>query len=387
VLSSSQRFLIGFACLNAAMGLGVGLAKVVTPLYALSLGADEATLGLVAAAQSAGVLCLGMPTGLLVERFGPVALFTAGSLLGGALYLLLPLYPGGLVPLTFAISCCMPLRFVPLTSLFFEQLETLGEAKAGWARGSHMGGSTVLGPLLAGLLAAFMTQRQMYWVIAALFLVTMAAARALFGAGRTRSASREPLRAQLRRLIADADVRAACTVDLVAMAILGFFNFFVVVIAVRELGLGAESASGLVSAHGGSYVLVLFGAGSLAARLGQPASYALAVLSIALGLVALGSSATVEPMLLGSVLLGGGIGLLHVVNTMRLARIGARIGRGKIAGLNALTGPAGSIAASITAGVVGARSGLQSVFLLFVPIVALLLYQPSAGGARKADAR
>lgn len=377
---SRHRTVLGFALLNAAMGMGVGLSKVVAPLYALSLEADEATLGLVAAAQSAGVLLFGMPTGFLVDRFGPSALFMAGSLIGGALYVALPLFPSPfyLVALSFAISCCMPLRFVPLATLFFEQLETIGEAKAGWLRGSHMGGSTVLGPLLAAALAPFLSYVHMYWVIAGLLLVTMTMARFLFrshGERRPHGAPKQTLTQQLGTIVSDLDLRGACIVDLVAMAIIGFFNFFVVVIAVAELGLGPERASGLVSAHGFSYVVVLFSAGALAQRLGQQASYALSALTIALGLLALGTGQSALAMSAGAVVLGCGVGLLHVVNMLRFARIGARLGRGKIAGINALTGPSGTILASVLGGFLGRRIGLQSVFLSFIPLVGFLLWQ------------
>ncbi|MET0287181.1 MAG: MFS transporter [Polyangiales bacterium] len=391
---SSQRILLSFSLLNAAMGIGVGLSKVVAPLYALSLGADEATLGMVAAAQSAGVLLLGMPTGFLVDRFGPSPLFVLGSLVGGALYLIVPLVPSAsyLVLTSFALSCCMPLRFVPLATVFFEQLETLGEAKAGWSRGSHMGGSTVLGPLLAGALAGWLSYAQMYWVIAGLFLFTMTMARQLFQSFRgRRAASGEPLRTQLRVMFEDADLRGACLVDMIAMTVLGFFNFFAVVIAVKELGLSPERASGFVSAHGLCYVLVLFSAGPLVTRLGAQASCVLSGLAIAFGLLVLGNGRDALTMTLGAVVVGGGVGLLHIVNMLRFARIGARLGRGKIAGLNALTGPSGSIAASVMGGVLGSRLGLQNVFLCMVPLVGVLFWQLHAersdSGAREAGAR
>jgi MFS family permease len=373
------RFLITFAALNAAMGIGVGLSKVVAPLYALELGADAAMLGLVAAAQSAGVLLFGMPTGFLVDRFGPAALFVLGSLVGGSLYLALPFVHSAwlLVLGTFAISCCMPLRFVPLTTVFFEQLDTLGEAKAGWSRGSHMGGATVLGPLLAAALAPVLATGRMYWVIAGLFLVTMLTARMVFRtyAGQRRVHQPGALRNQLRAIVHDPDLRSACAVDLVAMAVIGFFNFFVVVIAVKQLGFGVERASGLVFAHGVTYVLVLFSLGGLARRLGQQGSYALSVCCMACGLLSLGTARSVLGMTLGSVLLGFGVGLLHIVNMLRFARIGARLGRGRIAGLNALTGPAGGITASAIGGAVGRQLGLQNVFLLFIPLLGVLLWQ------------
>src|ERR1700712_1786059 len=133
-LFGRHRFLVSFVLLNSLMGVGVGLAKVTAPLYAMQLGANEGWLGLIAGAQSAGIVLIGLPIGFLVDRYGPSGLFMIGSPCAGLMYLVIPLVPSPVFLLfcTFMISLFMPFRFVPLGAVFLEQLAVLGESKADW---------------------------------------------------------------------------------------------------------------------------------------------------------------------------------------------------------------------------------------------------------------
>jgi MFS family permease len=364
------------------MGVSVGLAKVTTPLYAMYLGANDALLGLVAGSQSAGILLIGLPMGFLVDRYGPAPLFVIGSLCAGAMYSVVPLLPSTmfLVGCTFVISFFMPFRFVSLNTVFMEQLEVLGEEKAGWARGSHMAGTAMIGPALAATLIEVSSYRYTYWVIAALFLLTMFMSPIVFSqyqneARSARALSLGDVKAQLVMIGRDVDLRGACMVDFTGQAIMMFYTFFIVVIAIAQLGLGAEGASGLVGAQGFSYVLALFTLGPFANRLGQDSVYVLSAGIVAVALLLLGTASALPVMWIGALSLGMGLGLLQIVNLMRFARIGGRLGRGKIAGLNALIGPAGGMVGSMGGGLLGHRIGLQNVFLVFLPALALLLWQ------------
>ncbi|MDB4975244.1 MAG: hypothetical protein JWN48_3585 [Myxococcaceae bacterium] len=377
-----HQFLVTFVLLNSLMGVGVGLAKITTPLYAMQLGANEAWLGLVAGSQSAGIVLIGLPIGFLVDRYGPSGLFMIGSLCAGLMYLVVPLVPSApfLVACTFVISMLMPFRFVPLGTVFLEQLAVLGEGKAGWARGSHMAGTALVGPALAAYIIQASGYAHTYWVIAALFLVTMCLSTLVFsqyrGSGQERRAlSLRSMQSQLAMLSRDVDLRGAALVDFMGQAIMMFYTFFIVVIAVAKLGLSAEQASGLVGAQGLSFVLALFTLGAFANRLGQHHAYALSLGTMALSLSILGISTHTRGLWLGALLLGAGLGLLQIVNLMRFARIGARVGRGKIAGLNALIGPAGGMVGSMGGGFVGRLVGLQTVFLLFIPMLGWLHWQ------------
>lgn len=135
-LLERHRFLLGVAILNLIAGTSVGLAKVTTPLFGLALGANEAQIGMISGSQSLGVLLMGIPLGVLVERHGPGKLFMIGTLCAGTLYALIPSLPApsALLLCTLCIGFFMPFRFVSLNTVFMEQLVVIGEARrAGFA--------------------------------------------------------------------------------------------------------------------------------------------------------------------------------------------------------------------------------------------------------------
>ena len=88
--SSGRRFLAGFVTLAVISGITLGIAKVTTTLYALSLQATPLELALLGAAQSVGILAVSLPVGLMVDRYGARRLFVIGSLLVTVLYALIP---------------------------------------------------------------------------------------------------------------------------------------------------------------------------------------------------------------------------------------------------------------------------------------------------------
>ncbi len=61
--SSGRRFLAGFVTLAVISGITLGIAKVTTTLYALSLQATPLELALLGAAQSVGILAVSLPVG------------------------------------------------------------------------------------------------------------------------------------------------------------------------------------------------------------------------------------------------------------------------------------------------------------------------------------
>ena len=149
--SSGRRFLAGFVTLAVISGITLGIAKVTTTLYALSLQATPLELALLGAAQSVGILAVSLPVGLMVDRYGARRLFVIGSLLVTVLYALIPAWGrlGFLLACTTAVSFAMPLRFISLSAVFMGELARIGEARAGWFRGAHMSGMFLIGPALA----------------------------------------------------------------------------------------------------------------------------------------------------------------------------------------------------------------------------------------------
>ena len=56
----------------------------------------------------------------------------------------------------------------------------------------------------------------------------------------------------------------------------------------------------------------------------------------------------------------------------RMAALGARLGQGRMAGLNAIAGPGGALLGGLLGGSVGAWAGLQAGFLLCAPLMLLV---------------
>ena len=168
-----NRLLLAFMLGASTAGIGVGTAQIAVSLYAVHIHASEVQLGLIAAAQSIGILLMGIPTGILINRFGPLLLFALGSLLAGLWYGLIPAVGQVwfLLGCIVLVSFCMPLRFISLNTVFMSQLNRLGTVKAGWFRGTHMIGFMLLGPLLAVWLSNHLAPSGVVWVIGLLFTV------------------------------------------------------------------------------------------------------------------------------------------------------------------------------------------------------------------------
>lgn len=369
-----------FAALSSVMGISVGVAKVTTTLYALELRANEALLGLISGSQSIGVLLMSIPIGLLVDHLGPSRLFVLGSLVAGALYMVLPTVPSPvfLLACTAAISFFMPMRFVSLSTVFMQQLETVGEGKAGWYRGTHMIGMFLLGPMLAASLTTALGFPGTYRLIGLSFLITVVMSPIVLGRYAAQSAPPRALRlsgvrSDLALLAQDVELRGVCLIEFAAQSVNAFFMFFIIPIGVTVAHLTAAEASGLLAWQGVTFIFALFSLGGLVGRVGHERVYLASLVLVPSALLILGLSRELPLLRAGSLLLGLGLGLLQIANLTRIARIGARVGRGKVAGLHALVGPSGGLFGSTVGGLVGKSLGLQSMFLLLSVLFGLLL--------------
>lgn len=377
-----NRFLVVFALLASLMGTSVGVAKIAASLYAIELGAGAGQLGLIAGGQLIGTLVMSIPVGFLVEHYGPARLFVLGSALAGLTYALVPAVSsvGFLLGCITAISFFMPLRFVSLNAVFFEQVRHLGEGKAGWYRGTHMSGMFLIGPAVTVVLIATLGYAGTWWALAASFALTIALSPIVFGrygtlppTGRQRPGGREMLR-DLRLLWRDDELRQTCIADFWASAATLYQSTFILAIALQTLRLDAAHASGYVTATGLAYILTLFFAGHPIRRIGLRAGY-LAGFALVIGAMLLqGTAHSAAGLWPGVVLHGLGMGVLQTVTLVRVARAGARLGQGRVSGVNLLAMPIGAVAGGTLGGLLGGVIGLQSVFFVFVPVFAGLAF-------------
>jgi len=368
-----HRFLLSFATLSLFMGVSVGLAKVTTSLYALQLGAQGWLLGAIAAAQSVGILLTALPMGVWVERFGPRRLFMLGSLAGGVLYAVLPLFPNAtfLLGMTVLTGVVMPTRFVSLQTVFMTMLQQIGPARAGWQRAAHMSGMFLLGPLLTGWVVAHVGHAGSYGLVALMFVGTVALSQPVLRhplpGQTTRPATPRPgVVAAMAQVLAHREARHLAAAEACVQALNTYHAFFIVVIAVQVLHVPAAVAGSLVAVQGASFIAALLWLGTAVQSLGARAAVVGAALT-SLGCVVLGTGEATITLLAGSLCLGLGLGVIEIEVIRRMAALGARLGQGRMAGLNAVAGPGGALLGGLAGGMLGNVLGLQPIYLLFVP--------------------
>ncbi|MBV5325865.1 MAG: hypothetical protein J0626_11735, partial [Rhodospirillaceae bacterium] len=66
--------------LAAISGLTVGLGKILTTLYAISLGATPFQVGIVSAMESIGMVLVTVPAGFIIARYGARGVYFLSSL-------------------------------------------------------------------------------------------------------------------------------------------------------------------------------------------------------------------------------------------------------------------------------------------------------------------
>ncbi|MDR2689338.1 MAG: MFS transporter [Azoarcus sp.] len=392
-----RRFLLpGLILLAAFAGLGIGIARVATALYSVELRASEFELGLIAAAQGVGILFTSLPTGILVQRHGPFLPLCVGSLLCGLAYCLTPAVPTVwfLLAATAFVSFVMPLRFVSLNTVFLQQIEFVGAARAGWFRGAHMTGFLLIGPLLGVLLLERLGFTGAYLAIGATFFAALAVTpiaverrRAMAqGTGPRPALNWREVGAQLRLLASEPELRRTSLFEFFTQAVSAFFSFFIVIIALRDYGFSEHKAALLLTFEGALFVASLFLAGVLLARWGMKRFYLASFAVLAIALLLLSRQWGAPLLWLASGLLGIGLGTVYIGNFMTYARIGERLGMGRISGLSGLVGPSGGFFGSLLGGSAGGLWSLQAIFLPMGAICLLFLWQVFRLEKRPAEA-
>lgn len=374
-----------FVGMNLLSGLSMGLASITLPLFAVSLGAGPAIIGLLAICQSIGVLLMGLPAGLMADRYGPKKLLIAGSATVSALYLLLS-QASSLVSLAVVISlisCLMPLRSVALSALFMQKISQVGVTKAGWFRGCYMGGQVLLAPLAAAAMIGQLGYAHSYLLIGVCFALLL-----VFLGPVTRSyrkpvsaapaLSLRALQQQLSVLRSDPQLRRNCSWELALQATNQFFTFYIAIIAIERFHVELAAATSLITLNGVCYVAALLFAGRLAQRFGETLLRRLGCAISASALLALSLADSIQIMRVAAPLLGAGMGMIQVISLSGLARCGAQHGAGKVSGVTIFLFPLGGLLGSALGGLLGDFLSLQTVFVLLAPVFVFILSQRTA---------
>ncbi|MGE8538560.1 MAG: MFS transporter [Acinetobacter sp.] len=392
----SFKFASSFIVLTILAGLGVGVARVLTSLYAVQLNATELQLGLIAAAQSIGLLIMALPVGVLVQRFGSLRIFALGSVLGAVLYSLLSAYTNAwyLLIITALVSFVLPMRFVSIHTVFLSNLKRLGPAKAGWFRGSHMMGFFLLAPTLALFLIEVLGYHGAFWGVAALFLLAVIFAPVCFEPIETRATARSKFRfaeiiEPLKLLKQHPQLRTICSMEFMSNIANNYFGFFIVVIAIQSFQLEETLAVMLLTVQGMVFVGSLFSLGAWAEVLGYHKFYLIGLSLISFALISLSLAQHAFWLWPASVALGLGLGILHIANFMSFAKVGEQTAMSKISPLLALVGPAGGLLGGLAGAALGHHIGLQAIFapigLVFVAMTYFVFRNLNFQSFLKAD--
>ena len=364
----SLQFTSSFIGLTILAGLAVGVARVVTSLYAVHIQASELQLGLIAAAQSVGLLIMALPVGVLVQRFGSLKIFSLGSLLAALLYSLQPWLNTAwyLLFITALVSFVLPMRFVSIHTVFLSHLRALGPAKAGWFRGSHMLGFFLIAPSLGAWILERLGYEWAFFAVAILFVLAIALAPICFKTPQVNQiqgafAWRE-IFTPLKLLKSQPQLRTICSLEFLSNSANSYFGFFIVVIAIQNFAFDASLAVMLLTVQGLVFVGSLFSLGRLAEIMGYYKFYLMSLLLISLGLLTLSLTQTAFWLWPASLSLGLGLGMLHIANFMSFAKVGEQTSMHQISPLLALVGPAGGLLGGLAGAALGHSIGLQNLF-------------------------
>ncbi|WAF83243.1 MFS transporter [Metapseudomonas otitidis] len=371
----NNRFLVNFLGLATVSGATIGMAKIVTTLYALEIGATPLQIGIISAMEALGMVFLTLPAGFVIARYGTRRVYFLASLGPLLLNLAIPLFAHWLwlAAARLLIGLCIPFRIVAMNSAFLQQLRHIGLGKAGWYRCALTAGMGILGPLLGNWLSGGAGYGVAFGLIAASF-----GFMALYSLGFW-SAESAPLAepasgapeagflAQVKAMLGSPEIAESCLLEMLGSSSGALYGTFVLLLAMDVAGLGRDQAVSLVMIQGVSAVLALFGLGTLVQRCGRDRAYLLALVAGLAALALLGQARHYGLLALGGVLLSLAAALLHLVNMGRLSEL--PVDKSKVSGLYNLASMLGGFGGAMLGGLLSQWVGLEHLFLCWIPLV------------------
>jgi MFS family permease len=378
-IDTPKGLITSFLILNIVSGTVGGAMQLVVPLYAMSLQASTAQIGVIRGISGLGMLLLVIPAGFLVDHFGSKRLFLTGSFSGflSTLALVTAKVPIAMIALMGLSGLFSSLKMTALNASFFRNLKNMGLEKAGWFKGSMSIGLTFLGPTFGAFLVSVAGFQTIFVLLAALTLIPTALV--FFFHSETSHpgpvaelggiVSRQ-LR-EFRQLIGQRTLYLPLLTESLSTSCFATFSTFIVVITIQILHLKPSAASLLMTAEGGIFILTVFVAGPLITKMSQFQLYVLSVTVTSVGLALVSFSSTFILLVFSSVVLGLGLGLINLVTS---SRIGSMEGeKGKIVALFAASVGVGISLGPMIGGIVGQYLGTQNIFLTFIPLFLLLV--------------
>ena len=368
--------------LGVLVGTTNGISKVALPLYAAALHASPWQIGLVGGLQFAGMLLLSLPLGALIDHHGSRALFRFGAVACAVLYLgglTQVAQPWHLITCVMLLGMCNPFRMVPTQTEFLHILPQLGPGKAGWNRAAHTLGMFFIGPSLGAALLGLIGFQYTFAVVGAGMLVSLVVGNHVLrdaAPGRKHQGARlkERVLGQLQIVLDRAQFRRTMGIEFCGQMAMSYFTVFIVLVGIRQFGMHAQEAAGLLTLQGALFVATLFGGGIWLAGWREEARYGLAFSLLFAHEALLFAPQHKAQLWLSAALLGVGLGTQHLTSVTRFGALMRELGRGRVGGLFSLAGPSGGLTGAVLGGVLGQHFGLLAGFRLLTLVYALQLW-------------
>lgn len=368
----ARRFLSSFMVLTVVSGLTIGMGRVVTTFYALSVGATTAQIGFIAAAEALCKIIVTLPAGILIYRFGARRIYSTATIGSMVLSLAVPFTKlwYGVAAMRALVALCVPFRVISMNSSFLQRLQEIGNHRAGWYRGSQSLGVSLLGPIAGGALVAGTNYWVSYAVISASFAFMALFSRTFLpeeGVAETAdAASTSPVR-ELLHMLRQRRVAESCFIEFISSSTLTLFTAFIIVLAVKVAGLTDHQAVFLVTMQGIAAVAALFVLGPLLRAVCVKAGYVIAIPGALAALAMLGTSHSIFILAIAALLLSVAAALVHLSNMIELSA--AAFSKSKLASLYNLSGMVGALFGSLAGGLLSEVIGLNNMFLVWIPVL------------------
>lgn len=369
---SINRFLAGFVALSLLSGITIGMNKILGTLLGLHLGVTPFQLGIIGGAETLALALGTLPAGILIGRGNPRLLYATVSLILTGMFFVLPHIPSWrLVAFgMFAVGLCISFRIVAMSTVFLTRLPEIGQAKAGWYKGTLSLGIQFAGPLIANFFTASLGLSVGFGISAVLFAIL-----AVLGWNVLPDAPPAPkqtgaLPARLRDLLRFPVVRTTYLFEVLGSVTASAYGVFAILMAVRILHWPVHLGVLLVAAQGLAYVAVLLGGGRLLNGPNAERWYQAGHLLIVAALLLVGGTAWSPAFIVAAICFGFGLGINGLINFSRLAQ--APVDKGRVSSHLTFFQMIGGAFGAMSSGWLAQHIGLQTVFLLWaLPWIAL----------------
>ncbi len=367
--SKDGSFIHRFMLLSVISGASIALGRIATQLYAIHLGASPLQIGTIIGVEQAVMMSMAVPAGFLVSRLGVRFSYFTASLGPMLVYLVMPFAASWqiLVAARALIGLCIPFRIVSMNTSFLRELPRIGKEKAGWYRGSQTIGLALIGPSLAAFVTAHAGYGAAFIASGLMFGIMGAASLSFFPETReVLDPAAPPVRfhAEIAALLKKRSVFESCLIEHVSSATTSLFATFILVLAIKEMGLTRESAVSLIAFQGCTTVVSLFLLNRLYMRFSRHGGYLWSLAAGVSAMLCLGLAENYAMLAVGAVLLSVGSTSIHFQNMTQLSHSTAN--KSKVSGLFNLAGMSGNMVGSLGGGLLSILFKLREVYLLWI---------------------